>query len=246
MRRLARISPLCALPLWLSACMSTSSALRPGPLMPGEIRVGTTQSVARSVEDDFLFAQPGANATKTATSYAAELTLHAGVVRDFDVGIRLRPTSPGAKLEALYQLVREKTLGVGISLGLGADGFYSPSQRVACIEAVCVSRTYGGLGVDVPLIFNFHVWRHWNAFVAARYTHLFVWGSQTYASNTNAFDSLVVDTSISQPGVGWAVGVAIEGLHWRIVPQLDGGTVRLPDGSMGVIFTPALDLAAVF
>ena len=76
-------------------------AERPGD-RPGQFRVGVSQGLTRNLTDDFAHAEPtDEEGTQGNWMWLTELSLHYGLVRDLDIGVRLRPTSIGGKLEAL-------------------------------------------------------------------------------------------------------------------------------------------------
>jgi hypothetical protein len=161
------------------------------------------------------------------------------------VGIRLRPTLIGGKIETLYLVVREKDLGVGIAVGLGADGFYRRRHRVVCDAGGCFRREYGGVVVDVPLIVSRHLWRRGSLFLAARFNYLYLSGEESYKSRTGAFTRLSVDKSVSQPLGGWLLGLEIDGHFFRLVPQMAGALVKLPSGSLTHVIYPMVELSLV-
>jgi hypothetical protein len=227
--------------------MAGTNSVRPQPLMPGQLRVGLVQGIARNYADDFAFAQPtGEEKEKTSSVWLGELSAHYGLVRDLDVGLRLHLGSLGGKAELFYQAVRERTLGVGIAIGAGADGFYRSRERIACVADGCFSRWFGGLMVDVPVVFSRHLWRRGTLFVAGRYMHLLMWGEERYKSRTQSFPPQVNEKSFNQWGAGWAVGMEIEWLWVRVIPQIAGATTRMPDDGIKHVIYPSLDIAGVF
>lgn len=237
-----------------AGCMAGTNGVRPQPLMPGQFRVGMVQGIARNYADDFAFAQPtGEDKVHTSPAWLAEITAHYGLVRDLDVGVRLRPWSAGGKLELLWQAVRERTLGVGIAIGVGADGFYRSRHRIARATDLegqpadgVFSRWYGGLMADAPLIFSRHLWSRGTLFVGGRYMHLFIWGEERFKSQEGAFPARVNEKAFNQWAAGWVLGIEIEWQWLRIVPQLSGATTVMPDESIKHVLYPALDIAGVF
>ena len=53
----------------------------------------------------------------------------------------------------------------------------------------------------------------------------------------------LLPTSGSCVTLGGRFGLEIDGLHWRLVPQLAGETVQLPAGKISHILMPALEFA---
>jgi hypothetical protein len=231
----------------MTGCMAGSSGVRPKTLMPGQLRVGMATGLARNYTDDFAFAKPtGEEKRRTSPVWLYEVNAHYGLLRDLDIGLRLRPASVGGKVELLYQAVRERTLGIGIALGAGADGFFRPPEQISCVAGGCFNRRYGGLLVDIPVILSRHLWRRGILFAGGRYMHLFVWGDQRYRSQTGAFPRTIRDKSFNQWAAGWVVGMEIEVRWFRLLPQLSGATTRLPSGEMAHTFYPTLEVAGVF
>ncbi len=238
----------------LSGCMAGTNSLRPEPLMPGKLRVGLVQGLARNYADDFAFAPPtGEQKTRTSPVWLGELSAHYGLVRDLDLGVRLHLGSLGGKVEALYQIVRERTLGVGVSIGAGVDGFYRSRHRIGCLTDAdgqvtdgCFSRWFGGMMVDAPLVVSRHLWSRGTLFVAGRYLHLFMWGEERLKSQTGAFAPQTNDKSFNQWGAGWVVGLEVEFRWLRVTPQLAGATTRMPDDGIKHVIYPALEVAGVF
>ncbi len=240
-------APVLLLALALASCMAGTQSVRPGTLMPGQLRVGVAQGLGRNLTDDFAFAAPTSEAKRNAHAvWLTELSAHYGLVRDLDVGVRLRPFGRGGRVELLYQLVRERSVGIGVALGLAADGFFQPETQLACAGGGCYSRSFAGVLGDVPLIISGYVTRRIALFGGGRYNHLLIVGRERYRSQDRSFRPLVIDKTVHQPLGGWFVGAEFEGLHLRVVPQLSGNLVWLPDESLTHVIHPSLEVAFVF
>ncbi|OGR09300.1 MAG: hypothetical protein A2341_10695 [Deltaproteobacteria bacterium RIFOXYB12_FULL_58_9] len=239
-----RLFLLCAVSALFVGCVAGSQSVRPETLMPGQFRIGIVQGVTRNHADDFAFAEPTGETKKSPSPvWLTEIAAHYGVARDFDVGLRLRPFSLGGRVELMYQVVREKTLGLGIAVGLGIDGFYRSRDRLGCVAGGCFSREYAGMVGDVPLILSRHLWRRGVLFLAGRYNHYLIFGEERFA--TPGLDDQVIDKEINQWGAGWVVGLQFELRSVRIAPQLAGGLVRMPSGGLLHALYPSLDIAIV-
>jgi hypothetical protein len=247
MRRRASFCLTVALAWVAPGCIGGTQAVRPGTLMPGQLRVALAQGLGRNYTDDFAFAAPTDDSDGSPSPvWLTEVAAHVGVVRDLDLGVRLRPTAYSGRVEALYQVLREKTLGVGVAVGVGVDGFYRARHRVACGGGACLNRGFGGIAADVPVVLHAHVLRRMSLFAGGRYTHVFVWGSERLRSTNHGFAPLEIKKSVSQPTGGWVAGIEWEGLHWRISPQVAGTFVVLPDASRAHLIVPTLELGVVF
>jgi hypothetical protein len=222
--------------------MGTSMGVRPRVAEEGNLRLGFGQGFTRDIARDFAYAEPTNEiATIAPAALLSELSAHYGIAKHMDIGVRVRPMAPGLKLEWQYQLLDPRGDPVGVAVGLGVDGFYRSRLQLDCQAHGCFFREYGGAIAELPIVLSRRTVRWLTLFVAARAELLFMKGQQTYEADDGSFPTLKVKKTVTQPIGGWTAGLLFEWSIVRMIPQVNGVTIRGPDGELLHAIYPSLD-----
>jgi hypothetical protein len=222
--------------------MGVSMNVRPRVVEEKDLRLGFGQGFTRDVAQDFAFASPTTEKAETPSpALLSELSVHYGISKHADVGVRLRPIARGMKLEWQYQLLDPRGDAVGLAIGVGLDGFFRSRLQLGCEDHGCFYRKYGGAIADLPIILSRRTVHWMTLFVAVKPEFLFIKGRQTYRADDGSFPTLKVEKTATQPVGGWTAGLLFEWAIVRMIPQVNGVTIRGPDEKYRHAIYPSLD-----
>ena len=223
---------------------------RPRALDPGEVRIAFAQGVARSTRGDFVRSEPAPYGAR-ATQWMTELSGHYGITDRIDVGTRVRPLARGAKLEGMAQIFERNEAPVELGVAVGIDGTHQQNETSGCDYdgGLCVKRRYWLLAADARVVAARELWRTRSGvgsgtlFAAVGYSHLYVNGRETADYTHSTQPKIVVEKRTGLPGGLWTAGLELGFGRFRLVPQVDGFTIRMARGGARMVVAPNVELA---
>lgn len=240
-----------ALGIWLcatSACMTLSPGGRPRVLEKGTFRPAVAFGSTRDVTGDFNRAAPRSGSEfEPGIAPFVETALHYGLLDNLDLGARLRPFGPGAKLEAMLQVL-DGTWPVEVAIAAGIDGFWRKRSEVLCNEGgdECLYRKYAGAAAGAQLVVAKRLWAGGTLFGGPTYSYLYLDGEQSVEDPGGRYATVTQRKKVREHIGGFMAGLEFGRRRLRITPQVYHYSVRRTDGSYFSVPSVSIDFGLLF
>jgi hypothetical protein len=151
----------------------------------------------------------------------------------------------------MAQVFRRTEAPVELAIAVGLDGTHQQNETSGCGHdgRLCVSRRYWLLAADLRVVAARELWRTESGvgtgtlFAALGYSHLYIKGRETSGYTGSTQPTLVIEKNTGLPGGIWTAGLELGFGRFRLLPQVDGFTIRMARGGARMVVAPNLELA---